>query len=91
MPEDWFICVTIRELLERDGLRFAPAEVAHAFSFEGDELFGASWQGQFGFHGLTWTDISDWIRHHPDAGIVNDLDDQTLALLDRDRRRPEQR
>lgn len=51
-PEDWFICVTVREMLERDGIRFAPPGIAHEFSFEGDELFGVSWHGQFGFHGL---------------------------------------
>lgn len=68
MPEDWFICVTIREALEHDEIRFAPPEVAHAFSFERDEAFGVSWHGQFGFHGLTWTDISEWTLQHPEAG-----------------------
>jgi len=81
VPEDWFICVELREILERDGLRFAPPELAHRFSFEGDPAFGPTWQGQFGFHGLTWTDISAWLREHPNSGIVNDLDDETRCLL----------
>jgi hypothetical protein len=46
-PEDVSICRTYRALLERKGLRFAPAEVAGRFSFER----GAPTES-FGFHGL---------------------------------------
>jgi hypothetical protein len=80
-PEDWFICVTIRSQLEDEGFRFAPPELAHRFSFEGDPAFGVRWGGQFGFHGLTWTDISAWLDEHPDSGITNDLDDDSRRLL----------
>lgn len=79
-PEDWYICVMIREYLETRGIRFAPADLARQFSFEGDESHGVTWTGQFGFHGLRWTDISPWLREHPDEPIDNTLDSTTLAL-----------
>ena len=51
------------------------------FTIEGgDEYFGVTWTNQFGFHGLRWTDISPWLRLHPDELIDNTLDDNTLAL-----------
>lgn len=78
--------MTIRDELEQAGLCFAPLDVAHRFSFEGDEQFGVSWSGQFGFHGLTWTDISAWLAAHPNSGIVNQLDSQSLELLEVQRR-----
>jgi hypothetical protein len=83
-PEDWFICVSVRDRLQSEGYRFAPPDVAHAFSFEGDPAFGVRWHGQFGFHGLTWTDISAWISVHRDAGIVNELDEESRRLLGQD-------
>jgi hypothetical protein len=79
-PEDWYICVMIRDYLEARGIRFAPVELARQFSFEGDEHFGVTWTNQFGFHGLRWTDISPWLRLHPDESIDNTLDSETLAL-----------
>jgi hypothetical protein len=80
-PEDWYICVMIRDYLEAHGIRFAPVDLARQFSFEGgDEYFGVTWTNQFGFHGLRWTDISPWLRLHPGEPIDNTLDDTTLAL-----------
>jgi len=80
-PEDWYICVMIRDYLEARGIRFAPVELARQFSFEGgDEYFGVAWTNEFGFHGLRWTDISPWLRLHPDEPIDNTLDGDTLAL-----------
>ena len=71
----------IRDYLEARGIRFAPVELARQFSLEGpDEPFGLTWTNQFGFHGLRWTDISPWLRDHPDELIDNTLDDTTLAL-----------
>ena len=87
VPEDWFVCVSARDVLEREGFRFAPPDLAHRFSFEGDPAFGVSWSGQFGFHGLTWTDISAWLNDHPDSGIVNDLDEESQKLLAREQNR----
>ena len=46
-PEDLCICVTNRQKLEEDGLRFAPPEVAERFSVE-----RTSWHPSFGFHGF---------------------------------------
>ncbi len=80
-PEDWYICVMIRPDLEQRGIRFAPAELAKQFAFEGgDEHFGVTWTNQFGFHGLRWTDISPWLRQNPNEPINNTLDSTTLAL-----------
>jgi hypothetical protein len=79
-PEDWYICVMIRGYLEARGIRFAPVQLAQQFSFEGDERCGVTWTNQFGFHGLRWTDISPWLREHPDEPIDNTLDSDTLAL-----------
>ncbi len=79
-PEDWYICVMIREYLEARGVRFAPVDLAKQFSFEGDASHGVTWAGQFGFHGLRWTDISPWLREHPDEPINNTLDSTPLAL-----------
>lgn len=79
-PEDWYICVIIREYLEARGIRFAPVMLAKQFSLEGDEVDGVTWASQFGFHGLTWTDISPWLRQHPDEPIDNRLNSETLAL-----------
>ncbi len=87
VPEDWFVCVSVRDLLDSEGFRFAPADVAHRFSFEGDPAFGVSWRGQFGFHGLTWTDISAWLNDHPNLGIVNDLDEESRRVLKREQHR----
>ena len=82
-PEDWYLCVMVRSYLEDRGIRFAPVEVARQFSIEGDEQFGVTWTNQFGFHGLAWTDISPWLRQHPDELIDNTLDSETLALKEK--------
>lgn len=80
-PEDWYLCVMIRPYLEERGMRFAPAELAKQFAFEGgDEHYGVMWTNQFGFHGLRWTDISPWLRQNPNEPIDNTLDSATLAL-----------
>ncbi len=79
IPEDWYICVTIREELEKRGIKFAPAEVARRFSFESNEKDGVVWISQFGFHGLKWTDISSWLSAHPEYPMKNELDSWALA------------
>ncbi|MFA5124279.1 MAG: DUF5672 family protein [Patescibacteria group bacterium] len=71
--EDWIISVIKRKYLENLGIKFAPVKLAHKFSFEKNKEYGAKWNGQFGFHGLKWTDISDWIKKHPEYGIKNEL------------------
>jgi hypothetical protein len=82
-PEDWYISVMVRPYLEELGIRFAPPELAKHFSLEGGEHDGVTWTNQFGFHGLQWTDISAWLREHPDESIDNTLDDETLALKEK--------
>jgi hypothetical protein len=79
LPEDWYICEWIREYLEARGIRYAPPELARQFSLEGGEVV-VTWSDEFGFHGLTWTDISRWLRAHPDEPIDNVLNSDTLAL-----------
>lgn len=71
--EDWTICVTYRKYLEEKGIRFAPVELAHNFSFEKNAKYGNKWTGQFGFHGLTRTDISIWLEKNPEWKIMNAL------------------
>lgn len=82
-PEDWFICVTMRKALEERGMKFAPIDVARQFSFESNEKDGIVWNGQFGFHGLTWTDISSWLKQHPEYPIQNNLDSWALDVNER--------
>jgi hypothetical protein len=65
-PEDLVMCVYDKELMDNEGIKFAPYEVARNFSVEGhDEVY----KSQFGFHGLKWTDISDWITKNPQYEI----------------------
>ena len=58
-PEDNFICRKHRMELERDGIKFAPADLARQFSIEAASYAlkentwtsdGRGWNGQFGFH-----------------------------------------
>jgi len=65
-PEDLVMCVYDKELMDAEGVTFAPYDIAKVFSIEGhDEVYDA----QFGFHGLKWTDISQWISKNPQYGI----------------------
>lgn len=70
-PEDTAISLYHRALFESEGIKFAPVEIAKCFSFEGESLDDYAWNGQFGFHGLKWTDISKWSRQHPQYQIDN--------------------
>ena len=79
-PEDWFISVKIRDYLEKKGIVFAPIELAKQFSFESNEKDGIDWTNQFGFHGLTWTNISKWLRENQKYGIENPLDEWALRV-----------
>jgi len=65
-PEDLVMCVWNRKTVEDAGIRFAPIEIAERFSIEGEDHVYSS---QFGFHSLTWTDISKWIKENPKRGI----------------------
>ncbi len=70
-PEDLAICIYHRELMEKNGIKFSPVELARQFSFEGGGKDNHIWNGQFGYHGLKWTDISKWTKKHPQYPIDN--------------------
>ncbi len=70
-PEDVAICVYHRQLFEDGGIKFAPVNLAKKFSFEAESLSNYAWNGQFGFHGLKWTDISLWKKKNPHAKLDN--------------------
>jgi len=72
-PEDVVICVEKRKKLEEQGILFAPIPVAKQFSFEAEDEENIMWDGQFGFHGLQWTDISKWLANHPEYPIENPI------------------
>jgi len=64
-PEDVFISHFARPRLEQNGMTFAPTSVASRFSKEGNER-SVVWNGEFGFHGITYTDISRWLDNRPE-------------------------
>lgn len=66
-PEDVSLCVWNRDLLEKEGLKIAPIEVAELFSIEGEEW---KYDNQFGFHGFSWTNIDKWIAEHPEHLLI---------------------
>lgn len=72
-PEDIMLTVWERARLEREGIRIAPYEVAKQFSYEDDSVGEPNgdnrWNGQFGFHGFKWTDISNWLKDHPEYRV----------------------
>jgi hypothetical protein len=71
----------MREYLESKGIKFAPAELGHRFSLENNREYGNIWNGQFGYHGLRWTDISAWIEKNPEWKISNPLDKKGTPLI----------
>lgn len=72
-PEDLVISIYNREFLESKGIAFAPVPLAKRFSYEAEDEDRYSWEDQFGFHGLKWTDISKWTKEHPEHQINNTL------------------
>lgn len=79
-PEDVSLCVWYRQLLEDKGIKFAPIELAKKFGFEAKDKNNYFWDGQFGFHGLKWTDISKWAKGHPEYEIDNPAIDEGERL-----------
>lgn len=80
-PEDVFISKFARPFLEKEGMKFAPESVAQKFSMEGTETT-VMWNGEFGFHSLTYTDISKWLLENPlyKNSVINKLDDYTELM-----------
>lgn len=64
-PEDVSLCVWYKDLVESEGMSIAPVALAQKFSIEGDEDV-YTYKTQFGFHGLSWTNIDAWIEKHPE-------------------------
>ncbi len=83
-PEDNFICRKHRQELERDGIKFAPADLARQFAIEAasyavkDNTWtsdGRGWNGQFGYHSqltpLNGIKNRPLVYHHSgDAGDI---------------------
>ena len=59
-PEDFVIACERREELESAGFKFAPRELAEKFSHEKNARYFQGWDGEFGFHDVTKTDITKW-------------------------------
>ena len=72
-PEDVVLCLDNREYFENHNIKFAPVSLAKQFCYEAEDMKNYSWDGQFGFHGLKWTDISKWTKDHPEYKIDNTL------------------
>ena len=66
-PEDVSLCVWNKNLLEKNGIKIAPPEVAELFGIEGEEWI---YEKQFGFHGFLWTNIDKWIIEHPEQTLI---------------------
>ena len=64
-PEDVILCIHHKKLFEENGMNFAPVPIAEQFAFEGEGLSETGWDGQFGFHGFRWTNISKWLEQNP--------------------------
>ena len=64
-PEDLWFCKTARPYFEKEGMKFAPREVAKRWGIEGNER-GVVWNGQFGWHNSRSTDITKWLDDHPE-------------------------
>jgi hypothetical protein len=64
-PEDVFISRFARPCLEKEGMVFAPESIATIFSIEGSRR-SVVWKGEFGFHGIKYTDISRWLEMYPE-------------------------
>ena len=81
-PEDYYICVENRQLLENKyQIKFAPVEIANSFSIE-----RSKWSSAFGFHGffnfayvLNENELKEFLNIIP-ASMLNNLD--TYDLLD---------
>ena len=58
-------------------------ELAKKFSLEANEIYGVEWTNQFGFHGLKWTDISNWLKEHPEYKMENPLDSWALGVKEK--------
>lgn len=63
-PEDVVICRLYNTYLSKQGITYAPEELAQKFSFEGNQKYGYKWDGQLGFHDFQMTDVSKWVEQN---------------------------
>ncbi len=70
--EDFHICRTYRDILQQQGMKFAPECVARKFSFEGNPRSGLKWNGQFGFHNYSMSNLDNWPLYK-NANIFSDF------------------
>ena len=63
-PEDLWTSKYARPYLEKEGMTFAPIELARRFSKEGG-AHGVVWNDEFAWHGGSYTDISKWMDKNP--------------------------
>ncbi|NVN96822.1 hypothetical protein HXX01_01070 [Candidatus Nomurabacteria bacterium] len=76
-PEDVALCVWNKDKMEKEGIRFAPNDIAEKFSIEGGDHI---YRNQFGFHGFKWTDISLWIKENPKWRITQTLENSLWKI-----------
>ena len=80
-PEDRWTCMYARPFLEKEGMTFAPEELAKRWSKEGNER-GVVWNGEFGWHDIKGTDMSKWLEKNPEYKDIfaQRLDDFTTFM-----------
>jgi hypothetical protein len=67
-PQDVAESIWYRELFEKEGIVFAPVELADKFSIEATFT---TYKDQFGFHGFGYTNIDTWIEAHPECMLIS--------------------
>jgi hypothetical protein len=78
-PEDVYICVTLYEILNLNGFKFAPVELASQFSFEAPPA-----ENTFGFHGafnLPFLYPEDYLMKHKDELLIRINSDFIRSLV----------
>ena len=66
-PEDVSLCIWHKDLLDKEGIKIAPPDLASIFSIEGDDQI---YEKQFGFHGFSWTDIDKWVDKNLEYPVI---------------------
>lgn len=59
-PEDVVIGRLFNKYLQKQGIVYAPEELAHKFSFEGNQKYGHEWDRQLGFHDFEMTKLTKY-------------------------------
>ena len=60
-PEDLILGRIYKNLLLKEGIKYAPETLAHKFGFEGNIKYGNKWRGNtFAFHDFQMSNMSAW-------------------------------